>query len=69
MLLAPDNLLVLTIVALAAAYLARRAWGTLAGKRKAGCGSCATCPAEGAKPGEQLISVDRLIASGGRTER
>jgi hypothetical protein len=42
----PDwqNLAVLTIVALAAAYLARAGWATLWARRKSKCGSgCGSC--------------------------
>ncbi len=36
----------LFIVALAAAYLGRRSWKFVAGRRSAGCGSaCGSCPA------------------------
>ena len=60
-----ENLLVLAIVSVATAYLARRAWTTLLGKRKPGCGACATCPATGVEEAPQVISVETLISSSG----
>ncbi len=56
-----DNLVVLTIVAVAAAYLARRTWTVLAGRRSGGCGTCASCPASGTNE-PQVISVETLTA-------
>jgi hypothetical protein len=41
-----DELLTLAIVAVAAGYLARRAWGVFARKRSGGCGSCAGCSSD-----------------------
>jgi hypothetical protein len=57
-----QNLIVLSIVAAAAGWLAYRAYATFARKRKAGCGACANCPAENAPTEPQVISVDALLA-------
>jgi hypothetical protein len=56
-----ENLLALSIVVVAVAYLARRTWGVLAGKRRGGCGACAGCPSEQADSVRQVISVESLI--------
>jgi hypothetical protein len=58
-----ENLLVLAIVAVAVIYLARRTWGVLAGKRRGGCGTCASCPSERSDAGPQVISVESLLQS------
>ena len=54
------SILVGLIVAVAAAFLARRAWHTLRGKR-AGCGGSCACPGRGAAT--QSTESDRLIPS------
>lgn len=56
-----QNLIVLTIVASAAGWLSYRTYATFASKRKAGCGSCANCPAEAAPGQPQVISLETLV--------
>jgi hypothetical protein len=53
-----QDIVALVAVAAAAVYLAARAWMAVMRKR-AGCGACATCPAEnaGEKP---LVSLEPL---------
>ena len=55
-----QNLIVISIVAAAAGWLARSAYSTLARKRKAGCGACPTCPTEGAKSEPQVVAIESL---------
>lgn len=52
-----QNWVVLAIVFTAAAYLGRRVWRSIAKKRAGGCGACASCPAESAKP---LVKLEML---------
>jgi hypothetical protein len=59
-----QNAAVLLLVAAACAYLARRAWLTMARRKAAACGSCSSCPADSAK-GE--VEVIALIPSNGDT--
>lgn len=57
-----QNLIVLTIVAAAAAWLAYRAYATFANKRKAGCGACSNCPVEATQSEPQVIGLETLVA-------
>ncbi|GIW85802.1 MAG: hypothetical protein KatS3mg108_0126 [Isosphaeraceae bacterium] len=46
-----QDLAALSLVALAAAWLARRAWSSLTRRRSSGCAKgCGTCPASNPKP-------------------
>lgn len=58
-----DELLTFAIVAAAAGYLARRAWGVFKSRRQGGCGSCAGCPSESAaiKREPQVFGIDQLL--------
>lgn len=59
-----QNVLALSCVALAMAYLAWRGWSRLRpGSSPGGCGTgCATCPSgQSAAPGETLIPETRLL--------
>jgi hypothetical protein len=57
-----QNLIVLTVVAVAAGWLAYRAYATFANKRKAGCGACSNCPVETAASEPQVIGLETVIA-------
>ncbi|HEY4311474.1 MAG TPA: FeoB-associated Cys-rich membrane protein [Pirellulales bacterium] len=59
--LSTDEIVTLAIVALAAGYLLRRAWGVVMSKRRGGCGTCASCPAQAAGAEPQVLSVDSLL--------
>ena len=54
----------LIVVALAAGYLARRAWRVLIGKKSGGCGTCSSYGTTGAKPNGEVISIESLVKSG-----
>jgi hypothetical protein len=56
-----DEIVTLAIVALAAGYLLRRAWGVVMSKRRGGCGTCASCPAQVAGTEPQVLSIDSLL--------
>jgi hypothetical protein len=47
------------LVVSAAAYLVRRGWRTIAGRR-IGCGTCASCPADQNPSGKPLVTLDAL---------
>ena len=64
-----ETLLVLAIVAAAAGYLLRSAWGTLTAKRRSGCGSCSTCPTQQARGEPQVISAESLLEPPVKTVR
>ena len=61
-----QNAIALSAVAVAAAWIGRRAWlawrSALGGK----CGGCGTCSAKGATP---TVSVDSLAASAAKLTR
>ncbi len=52
-----QDILALTIVALAAAYLSRAAWQRIAHKRSGSCGTCGSC-ASNQKPLVQIQVKD-----------
>jgi hypothetical protein len=54
-----QNSIALVLVVLAAAYLGWRGWLVLA-RRKAGCGACASCPAEQSQTiaGKPLVTLE-----------
>ena len=54
-----QNITALTVVAGAAIYLASVIWRSLAKRKAAGCGSCASCPAESKEPA-QLVTLEPL---------
>jgi FeoB-associated Cys-rich membrane protein len=45
------------MVLVAAAYLGRRAWKTVA-RKSAGCGACPSCPADQDSAGKPLVQLD-----------
>jgi len=52
----------IAIVLIAAAFLARRGWQTLA-KRRAGCGSCGNCPSNAAgNTANNLVSISPIVS-------
>jgi len=48
---------VLVIVALAAIYISRLAWLTLARKKAAACGGCKSCAANAANPVGPVVEI------------
>ncbi len=64
-----DNLIALAVVGAALAYLGRRAWLTLAGKRRGGCGSCGNCPVQASQAGSNLIGLEALAESAKKVSR
>ncbi|HEX3727849.1 MAG TPA: FeoB-associated Cys-rich membrane protein [Pirellulales bacterium] len=57
-----QNALVLMVVAVAAAYLARLSWQTL-GRQQSSCGGCGTCPAHSAAEPAQVFGIESLAPS------
>ena len=56
-----QNLSVLLLVGVAAAYLACAAWSSVARRKAAGCGGCGTCSAGTDK--QAVIGVQELAAT------
>ena len=54
-----QDFIAIAIVVIAAAFLARRGWQTLA-KRRAGCGSCGNCPSNAAGNTANLVSISPI---------
>jgi len=63
MIFAWQNLIVLAIVAIAACYLARVMWRSIALK-KSGCGGCGTCPSNTAAKEPHLVGIQPLDKNG-----
>lgn len=62
-----QNLIAVVLVATAIGYLGRSAWQVLARPKRAGCGSCPSCPAEKAGSATpDVVSLDRLVESAKR---
>jgi hypothetical protein len=52
-----QDFIAIMIVALAAAFLARRGWQRVAGRRAGACGSCANCSASGTMEPKTLVTL------------
>lgn len=52
-----QDVAVLAIVVMAAVYLTRSIWRTLAGGAGKGCGTCAKCPTGDEKQPQQLVEL------------
>lgn len=59
-----QTFVVLTIVAAAACYLARRSWLAIA--RRKGCGACGTCPAGESNGSPTLVTLETVNSSARR---
>ena len=57
-----QQIVVMLAVAAAGGYLAYASWRTLR-RRKAGCGTCARCPAEGESHGQDVVPLQSFDAS------
>jgi hypothetical protein len=58
-----QSVVVLSLVAAAAVYVARRAWRTIVERKAAGCGGCGTCGAAKQAQPVSIIGVDQLVPS------
>ncbi len=59
-----QELVALIVVALATAYLTRRAWRLVRGKKSGGCSTCSSCGTTAGKQNGEVISVESLVKSG-----
>jgi hypothetical protein len=57
-----QDYIALGIVAVAAAYLARRAWLVVARRKSAGCGGCGTCAAGSTGDAKKLVTIGGVKA-------
>lgn len=52
-----QDIVAISLIGVAAAYVVRRVWRSITGRRKPGCANCPACPQP---PNRQdLISIDR----------
>jgi len=51
-----QDIVAISLIVTAAAYVSRRAWHSLSGKRKPGCAGCSACPQQTAE--QDLIVLD-----------
>ncbi len=51
-----QDIVVLSLIAVAAAYVVRRVWRAITGRKQPGCASCSACPQPPAD--QNLISID-----------
>jgi len=59
-----QNIIVFLIVALAAAYLVRMAWASIAGKKGCGCGTGGGCSKAGAMPKPPANALIQISLNG-----
>jgi hypothetical protein len=57
-----QDYIAIAIVVIAAAFLMRRGWLTLARRRGGGCGSCGNCPSNSAGNSANLVSISPIIS-------
>ena len=55
--------IVVTVIALAMAYLGRLAWLSIVARKAAACGGCDRCATSKAGEGQAIVGIDRLSAS------
>jgi hypothetical protein len=58
-----QDILAILIAALAAMFLAHRAWQRLVIRRDGGCGSCAHCPSFNVRKSPPLVAISPISRS------